>query len=71
MTDPIPTPTETHLVMEIGDTSWRLNRIPLLEAELFSQNPNPQPRRARPAPYDRISWRVALLQLETKWRSYP
>jgi hypothetical protein len=36
------TPTESQLVMELADTSWRLNRIPLLEAELFSQNPDPQ-----------------------------
>jgi hypothetical protein len=36
------TPTETQLVHEIANTAWRLNRIPLLEAELFSQNPNPQ-----------------------------
>jgi hypothetical protein len=36
------TPTETQLVHEIANTAWRLNRIPFLEAELFSQNPNPQ-----------------------------
>src|ERR1700683_3738447 len=36
------TPTETQLVQKLADTSWRLNRIPLLEADLFSQNPNPQ-----------------------------
>jgi hypothetical protein len=36
------TPTETQLTQEIADTAWRLNRIPLLEAELFSPNPNPQ-----------------------------
>jgi hypothetical protein len=36
------TPTETQLVTEIADTAWRLNRIPLLEAELFSQSPNPE-----------------------------
>ena len=36
------TPTETELVHEIADTAWRLNRIPLLEAELLSQDPNPQ-----------------------------
>jgi len=36
------TPTETQLVHEIANTAWRLNRIPLLEAELLSQNPNPQ-----------------------------
>ncbi len=36
------TPTETQLVQELADTAWRLNRIPLLEAELFSQTPDPQ-----------------------------
>jgi hypothetical protein len=36
------TPTESHLTQELADTAWRLNRIPLLEAELFSQNPDPQ-----------------------------
>jgi hypothetical protein len=36
------TPTETQLVHEIADTAWRLNRIPLLEAGLLSQDPNPQ-----------------------------
>jgi hypothetical protein len=35
-------PTETQLVHEIANTAWRLNRIPLLEAELLSQNPSPQ-----------------------------
>jgi hypothetical protein len=35
-------PTETQLVHEIANTAWRLNRIPLLEAELFSQDPSPQ-----------------------------
>ena len=36
------TATENQLVHEIANTAWRLNRIPLLEAELFSQSPNPQ-----------------------------
>jgi hypothetical protein len=36
------TPTESHLTQELADAAWRLNRIPLLEAEVFSQNPNPQ-----------------------------
>jgi hypothetical protein len=36
------TPSETHLTQQLADTAWRLNRIPFLEAELFSQNPNPQ-----------------------------
>jgi hypothetical protein len=35
------TATETQLVHEIANTAWRLNRIPLLEAELLSHNPNP------------------------------
>jgi hypothetical protein len=34
--------TETQLVHEIANTAWRLNRIPFLEAELLSQNPNHQ-----------------------------
>ena len=36
------TPTETQLVHEIANTAWRLNRIPFLEAELLSQDANPQ-----------------------------
>ncbi len=36
------TPTETQLVHEIANTAWCLNRIPRLEAELLSQNSNPQ-----------------------------
>ncbi len=36
------TPTETQLTQELADTGWRINRIPLLEAELLSQNPKPQ-----------------------------
>ena len=35
-------PTETQLVHEIANTAWRLNRIPLLEAALFSPIPDPQ-----------------------------
>jgi hypothetical protein len=31
------TPTESQLVVEVADTSWRLNRIPLLEAEVFAR----------------------------------
>jgi hypothetical protein len=36
------TPSEIQLVHEIANTAWRLNRIPFLEAELLSQDPNPQ-----------------------------
>jgi hypothetical protein len=35
------TPTEAHLVQELIDTSWRLNRIPLLEAGLLQRAANP------------------------------
>jgi hypothetical protein len=37
------TPTETQLVIEIADTAWRLNRIPLLEAEVLSRAAAPVP----------------------------
>jgi hypothetical protein len=36
------TPTEIHLTQELADTAWRLNRIPILEADLLSHHPNPQ-----------------------------
>jgi hypothetical protein len=36
------TPTETQLTQELADTAWRLNRIPSLETQLFSQTPSPQ-----------------------------
>ncbi len=38
--------TETQLVQELADTSWRLNRIPLLEASLLSA---PSPESPTPA----------------------
>ena len=40
------TPTETQLVQELVDTSWRLNRIPLLEASLIARAENPQNEQA-------------------------
>jgi hypothetical protein len=36
------TPTEIQLVHELANTAWRLNRIPLFEADLFSQDLSPQ-----------------------------
>src|ERR1022692_3087918 len=36
------TATETQLVQELADTSWRLNRIPILEASLIAEVPSPQ-----------------------------
>jgi hypothetical protein len=41
------TPTETQLVQELIDTSWRLNRIPLLEADLLARAANPPDEQAR------------------------
>jgi hypothetical protein len=40
------TPTESQLVQELVDTSWRLNRIPRLEADVLA-------RAAAPVPLDR------------------
>src|ERR1700733_8539741 len=36
------TATETQLVQDLADTSWRLNRIPSLEAALFAEIASPQ-----------------------------
>jgi hypothetical protein len=36
------TPTESQLVQELADTSWRLNRIPLFEAALLTHTANPE-----------------------------
>src|SRR5580700_8268317 len=41
------TPTESQLVQELADTSWRLNRIPLLEAEVLNRAANPPTEQAR------------------------
>jgi hypothetical protein len=35
------THTETQIVQELADSSWRLNRIPLLEADLLARAANP------------------------------
>ncbi len=37
------TPTESQLVQELVDTSWRLNRIPLLEADVLARAAAPVP----------------------------
>jgi hypothetical protein len=44
------TPTETQLVHELADTAWRLNRIPLIEADLLSRAQSPAPSPQSPAP---------------------
>jgi hypothetical protein len=41
------TPTETQLTQELVDTSWRLNRIPLLESALLDRAANPPTDQAR------------------------
>jgi hypothetical protein len=41
------TPTETQFVQVLADTSWRLNRIPLLEADLLTRAANPPSEQAR------------------------
>jgi hypothetical protein len=42
--------TETQLVQELADTSWRLNRIPLLEVDVLSRPQSPAPSPESPAP---------------------
>jgi hypothetical protein len=41
------TPTETQLTQELADTSWRINRIPALEAALLDRAANPPSDQAR------------------------
>jgi len=41
------TPTEAQLVQDLIDTSWRLNRIPLLEADVLNRAANPPDEQAR------------------------
>ena len=41
------TPTETQLTQELADTSWRINRIPSLEAALLDRAANPPSDQAR------------------------
>ena len=38
-------PSETQLVHELADTAWRLNRIPLVEADLLSGSLQPKSRK--------------------------
>ncbi len=40
------TPTESQLVQELADTSWRLNRIPFLEADVLARAANPPTEQA-------------------------
>ena len=51
------TPTESQLVQELADTSWRLNRIPLLEAGARSRGARPR-RRSRPSSIGEITFDI-------------
>jgi hypothetical protein len=56
------TPTETQIVHELGNTAWRLNRIPLLEAELLTRAANPPSEEAAIA-FDIVDAHRALATL--------
>jgi hypothetical protein len=56
------TPTETQLVHELANTAWRLNRIPLLEAELLTRAANPPNEQAAIA-FDIVDAHRALATL--------
>ena len=43
------TATETQLVQQLADTSWRINRIPLLEADVLARAQSPAPSPEPPA----------------------
>ncbi len=41
------TPTEAQLTQQLADTAWRLNRVPLREAQLLDRAANPPTKQAR------------------------
>jgi hypothetical protein len=65
------TPTETQLVQELADTSWRLNRIPILEADLLDRALRCSPAREQgdspespaPNPQSLVPQLAAILEL--------
>jgi hypothetical protein len=56
------TPTENHLVQELADTSWRLNRVPKLEAGLLARAEDP-PNQAAALEFDIVDAHRALATL--------
>jgi hypothetical protein len=58
------TATEVQLVRDLADTSWRLNRIPFLEADLLARAANPPNEQARIA-FDIVDAHRALASLST------
>ena len=65
------TATETQLVQELADTSWRLNRIPILEADLLDRALRCSPAREQgdspespaPNPQSLVPQLAAILEL--------
>jgi len=56
------TATEPQLVQELADTAWRLNRIPILEADLLSRAKNP-PNEQAAIDFDIVDAHRALASL--------
>jgi len=56
------TASETQLVTELASTAWRLNRIPILEAELLNRAANPPNEQAR-IDFDIVDCNQALVRL--------
>ena len=56
------TPSEKQLTQELADTAWRLNRIPLLEADLLSRAMNP-PNEPAAIQFDIVDAHRALASL--------
>lgn len=44
------TPTETQMVQQLADTSWRINRIPMLEADILARLEDPESPDPSPEP---------------------
>ena len=65
------TPTESHLVQQLADTAWRLNRIPLLEADILNRALRCSPAREQgdspeslaPNPQSLVPQLAAILEL--------
>jgi len=44
------TPTETQMIQQLADTSWRINRIPMLEADILERLEDPESPDPSPEP---------------------
>jgi hypothetical protein len=61
------TPTETQLVRELADTSWRLNRIPVLEADVLARAQAPAPS-SEPPSFDIVDAHRLLASLSVHYQ---